>query len=112
NLAYNYIATRDYETAEKTLDRGIEVAPNAFGLRASKAKLALDARGDFSVAEKLLAMAPKNVDPEGMVTFGRMSILILQRKYPEALAVLNNIPNDMVHMDGTSPMPKSLLEGN
>jgi len=112
NLAHNYIANRDYETADKILDRGIEVAPNAFGLRALKAGIALDARGDFSVGEKLLAMAPKNADPEGMITFGKMSLLILQRKFSEALAVLNNIPNDPVHMDGTAPIPKALLQGN
>src|SRR5437868_1895877 len=78
NLAYNYIATRDYETAEKVLDRGIAVAPKGFGLQGSKAKLALTAKGDFSVAEKLLASVPAGVDPEGIITFARISLLMLQ----------------------------------
>ena len=33
NLAWNYMALRNFEAADKTLDRAIAVAPQAFGLR-------------------------------------------------------------------------------
>lgn len=112
NLAFNYIATKDYETADKVLDRGIAIAPKAFGLRGAKAKLAIDAKGDFSVAEKLLASVPPGMDPDGMVTFGRISVLMLQRKFDEALAILQTMPVEIIHTDGTTTVPKSLVEGN
>lgn len=112
NLAYNYIATKDYETAEKVLDRGIAIAPQAFGLQGSKAKLAIEARGDFSVAENLLAKVPPGVDPEGIITFGRINILVLQRRFQEALNIVHTLPDDMIHTDGTATIPKGLLEGN
>ena len=109
NLAYNYIATRKYDMAEKILDRGIELAPKSFVLRGSKAKIAIDRAGDLSVAENLLAQVPEGIDPDGLITFGRFNVLMLRRKFHEALDVLQRIPGDMIHTD-TAPMPKSLLE--
>ncbi|MDB6146446.1 MAG: hypothetical protein JWO45_110 [Spartobacteria bacterium] len=109
NLTHNYVATRNYEMAEKTLDRGLEVAPTSFSLRATKAKLALEWKGDFSVAEEMFAHVPSGLDPEGMVTFGRISIYILQRKFPEALSMIEKVPGELVHTGGTAPVPKSLM---
>src|SRR5881628_3912450 len=52
NLAYNYMATRNFEAADKTFDRGIEAAPESFGSRALKGELAIRWKGDISIAEK------------------------------------------------------------
>jgi TolB-like protein/Flp pilus assembly protein TadD len=112
NLAFNYMATKDYDRAEQTLDKGIEASPQAFGLRGIKAMLAIQSRGDFSVAENLLAQAPAGVDPERFITMARINLLMLQRKFPEALKILQSLPNDMVHTDGTAPVPRALLIGN
>jgi TolB-like protein/Flp pilus assembly protein TadD len=111
NLADNYIATRQYELADKTLDRAIEAAPQSFSARGMKAKLAIESKGDFSVAEKMLALVPPGVDPEGVITFHRIDVLILQRKFPEALAILQQWPEELIHGDSTAPTPKSALEG-
>jgi TolB-like protein/Flp pilus assembly protein TadD len=112
NLAYNYIATRDYEHAEKVLDRGIEVAPESFALRGSKAKIAIDGRGDIDVVAKMLATVPPGFDPEGLITFARINVFMLQRRFQDAINVVQTVPNELIHTDGTAPVPKSLLEGN
>ena len=112
NLAFNYIATRNYAMAEKTIDKGIEVAPRAFSLRGSKAMLAITSRGDFSVAENLLANAPKGPDTDSLITWGRLNVLILKRKYEEALALIKGQREDFIHTDGTTPVPKAMIEGN
>jgi len=112
NLAFNYIATKDYETAEKILDRGIANSPKAFGLRGVKAKFALDVKGDVSVVEEMLARVPPGTDPDGEITFARISLAMLQRKFQDALAILQPLPDEMIHTDGTAKIPKSLLEGN
>src|SRR5947199_3461208 len=85
NLAFSYMATRDFEAADKTFDRGIEAAPQSFACRALKGELAIRWKGDFSVAEKELALVPLGVDPDGLVTLGRVGVLTLQRKFSEAL---------------------------
>ncbi|MDP9253795.1 MAG: tetratricopeptide repeat protein, partial [Verrucomicrobiota bacterium] len=111
NLADNYLATRNYEAADKILDRGIEAAPQSFSPRGLKAKLAIEWKGDFSVAEKMLREVPPGVDPEGVITFSRINLLILQHKFPEALALLQRWPEEIIHGDSTAPTPKTSLEG-
>jgi TolB-like protein/Flp pilus assembly protein TadD len=107
NLADNYYATRNFDAADKIFDRAIEAAPKSLGPRAEKAKLAVDWKGDLSVMEKELAEMPTGVDPDGLVTFARMQLLLLQRKFSDALAVLKQLPQDASHFD----KPRDLFEG-
>src|SRR6266576_3897856 len=64
NLGYNYMATRNFDAADKIFDRGIEAAPESFGSGALKSELAIRWKGDLSVAEKELASVPAGVDPQ------------------------------------------------
>jgi TolB-like protein/Flp pilus assembly protein TadD len=111
NLAFSYIATRNYDAADKILDRGIEAAPQSFFERALKGWLAIIRKGDFSVAEKELASVPPGIDPEGVVTLLRVSVLTLQRKFPEALQLVHQIPKETLPGRTTAPSPKAFLEG-
>src|SRR5204862_1237223 len=52
NLGDSYMATRNFEAADKIFDRGIEAAPESFGSAALKAELAIRWKGDLSAAEK------------------------------------------------------------
>ena len=107
NLADNYYANRNFEAADKVFDRAIEAAPKSFGPRAEKAKLAIDWKGDLSVMEKALTNVPPGVDPDGLVTFARVQLLLLQRKFPDALALLKQSHQDGSHYD----KPRELFEG-
>src|SRR6266511_672041 len=107
NLADNYYANRNFETAEKIFDRAIEAAPQSLGPRAEKAKLALDWKGDLSVMEKELTQLPAGVDPDGLVTFSHVQLLLLQRKFPDAIALLKQSPQDVFHYD----KPREFFEG-
>jgi TolB-like protein/Tfp pilus assembly protein PilF len=106
NLAENYRDNRDFETADKIFDRAIEAAPNSLNARADKAMLAVDWKGDLAPLEKELAQVPPGVDPEGLVTFGRMQLFMLQRKFPEALAALQQSPQDVLY-----DQPREFFEG-
>ena len=107
NLADNYYATRNFEAADKVFDRAIEASPKSLGPRAEKAKLAVDWKGDLSVMEKELAEMSTGVDPDGLVTFARMQLLLLQRRFSDALAVVQQLPQDASHFD----RPRELFEG-
>ena len=107
NLADNYYANRNFEAADKVFDRAIEAAPKSFGPRAEKAKLAIDWKGDLSVMENALTNVPPGVDPDGLVTFARVQLLLLRRKFPDALALLKQSPQDGSHYD----KPRELFEG-
>jgi len=110
NLAYSYMATRNFGAADKTFDRGIEAAPQSFSSRALKSELAIRWKGEFSVAEKELALVPPGIDPDGLVTLSRVSVLTLQRKFPEALQVIQQFREETLPGHGSAPCPKAFLE--
>jgi tetratricopeptide (TPR) repeat protein len=58
--------------------------------------------------EKELAQLPPGVDPDGLVTFAHMQLLLLQRKFPDALSLLNQSPQDFFQYFG---QPKEFFEG-
>jgi TolB-like protein/Flp pilus assembly protein TadD len=110
NLADNYWATKNFEAADKLFDRAIEAAPNSLNALAEKAKLAVYWKGDLSVMEEVLDGVPPDVDPDGVVTYGRGWLFMLKRKFPEALMLLNQFPQEVIN-DGTAPIPKAGIEG-
>jgi len=111
NLAYSYMALRDFDAAEKTLDRATAVAPQSWAPVGLKVYLAILSKGDLTLAEKQLSSLPGDVDPNGMVTWARSWILILQRKFPEALAAVQKFPGEILMVEGSAPIPKAFLEG-
>src|SRR5437879_3535701 len=111
NLGYNYMATRNFEAADKIFDRGIEAAPESFGSRALKSELAIRWKGDISVVEKELASVPAGVDPQGLVTLGRVGVLTLQRKFKEALQVIQQFRGEILLVRASTSCPKASLEG-
>jgi TolB-like protein/Flp pilus assembly protein TadD len=110
NLASSYMAVRNFEAADKTLDRAIAVAPKSFPTLALKAYLAAEWRGDLSVAEKRFSSFPADIDPGGLVTSARYWVLLWQRKFPEALEVVQKFPGETL-ITFTGAVPKAFLEG-
>src|SRR6266513_1500356 len=49
NLADNYQMLRNFDAANRTVDRGLQITPQALGLCEIKVKLAIAEKGDFSV---------------------------------------------------------------
>jgi serine/threonine-protein kinase len=111
NLAYSYMALRNFEAADKTVDRAIAVAPQSFATVGLKAYLAAAWRGDLSLAETQFSAISPEVDPNGLVTWVRSGMLMWQRKFPEALAVVQKFPGETLVATTTAPVPKAFLEG-
>jgi len=107
NLADNYRAADDFERADKLFDRAIEVAPNSISARAGKAMLAVDLKGDLSEIDKQLAQIQPAAGSDAEGTIGRAYLLMLQRKFHDAVAILKQLPADVRSDD----KPKEYLEG-
>ena len=112
NLAYSYMALRNFEAADKTIDRAIAVAPQSFATVGLKAYLAVARRGDLSEAEKQFSAISPELDANGLVTWMRSGILMWQRKFPEALAVVQKFPGETLTTYNTAPEPKAFREGS
>ena len=107
NLTHNYAMLRDYDKANKTIDRALILNPTAFDALEVKAKLAIAEKGDFSVAEKAfetLKSVPTTNDQEVQTMTARANVFLLERKYNEGLQVAEGLPDDRLagHPGGLS----------
>ena len=111
NLALTYMVQRNFETADKIFDRTIVAEPNSLISRLNKAELAISWKGDVSSAENQLSLVPPEVDPDGAVTSSRVRVLTLQRKFSDALKVVQQFRGETLAYFDAAPCPKALLEG-
>ena len=96
NLTHNYSMLRDYEKANKTIDRALLLNPTGFEPLELKAKLAIAEKGDFSVAEKgfeALQSVPMSDDQRVNIAAARANVFFLERKYTEGLGVAEALPD-------------------
>jgi TolB-like protein/Flp pilus assembly protein TadD len=111
NLIFSYMAQRDYETADKILDRVIAASPQSLQARGLKGFIAALWKGDLSAAEKVFSSISPETDPDGVMTMARVWLLILERKLPEALEVVQQFRGEALFNTTTAPCPKAFLEG-
>src|SRR5256886_605164 len=88
NLALSYQTLRDFDAANKTIDRALRVNPDNLGLWEVKSKLAIAEKGDLSVAERAFQSVkslPMNDLEKLRIAGGRADVFLLERKYQEGL---------------------------
>jgi TolB-like protein/Tfp pilus assembly protein PilF len=96
NLTFNYQMQRDYQKANKTIDRALALNPTGLEPLEVKAKLAIAENGDFSVAEKAfdaVKSVPMSKEQKLKTTGSRIDVFLLERKYREALEMAESIPD-------------------
>ncbi|PYL02995.1 MAG: hypothetical protein DME32_05080, partial [Verrucomicrobia bacterium] len=99
NLALNYQMHRDFDAANKTLDRGLKVNPESLGLWETKSKLAFAEKGDLSVSEQAFQAVksiPMNNDAKLRIAGARTEVFILERKYEEGLREAEGLSDDLL----------------
>jgi TolB-like protein/Tfp pilus assembly protein PilF len=99
NLADNYQMLRNYDQANKTLDRALALDPTAYGPLEVKSKLAIAEKGDFGAAEKAfeaLKSVPMTNEQKLRIAGARVGILLLERKYKEGLQAAENLQDDQL----------------
>lgn len=87
DLAFNYQMTRDFPAALATVDRALKLDPQSLALLSLKAHWSLQ-QGESAAAEEALgrlAAAEANGERSEQVTAARIPLLVLQRKWMEAL---------------------------
>src|SRR5438034_1242608 len=106
NLALNYQMLRDFDAANKTIDRGLQINPTGVGLWEIKSKLAIAEKGDLSVAERAFQAVksiPMNDLEKLRIAGGRADVFLLERKYQEGLREAESFPDDLL-----APIPAAL----
>jgi TolB-like protein/cytochrome c-type biogenesis protein CcmH/NrfG len=107
NLAFNYQMLRDFDKANKTIDRALALNSNAIEPWGIKSKLAIFEKGDFSVAEKAFEAAksvPMTNEQKFKTAVARTDVFLLERKYREGLQEAESLLDDQL-----APLPGVLL---
>ena len=97
NLAFNFQMLRNFDAANKTVDRALQIDPQGISLWGIKAKLAISEKGDLSVGEELLEKAksfPMSNEERLKMIEGQAYLLLAQRKYQEVLQLGASVPDD------------------
>jgi tetratricopeptide (TPR) repeat protein len=85
NLAFSYMALRNFEAADKAIDRVIAAAPQSLQVPMFKGVIAVLGRGDFSVAEKQLPSLAPESDPDGLMTWAGLGFRQYNGNFPTPL---------------------------
>src|SRR5438477_757196 len=111
NLCSSYVALRNFETADKVIDRGITASPDSCQPRALKGFMKVLWKGDLSAAKEVFSSVPPERDPNGLMTWAQAWMLTLERKYPDALQTLERYRGETMFTTTTAPAPKAFVEG-
>ena len=87
--AFTLLRLRRDEQAMRAFDRAIELAPNNHMVRVIKGHTYLRWQGTPDSLAAVLRTVPPNWDPNGMTTWARYTVLRVQRRHADALAMLD-----------------------
>ena len=99
NLAFNYQMLRNFDAANKTIDRGLKVNPGGLGLWEIKSKLAVAEKGDLSVSEQAFQAVksmPMTNEEKLRIAGARADVFLLERKYEEGLREAESLSDGLL----------------
>jgi TolB-like protein/Flp pilus assembly protein TadD len=108
NLSFNYAMQRNFDAANKTVDRALQINPQAVGLWGLKVKLAIAERGDFSVYDQAFEKVkslPLSSEERLKMVGEQANLLLFERKYQQILQLAASSPDDSF-----AAVPGSLAE--
>jgi len=120
NLYFNYQMQRQFDAADRVLDRALAHNPTSMTFHGLKVQLAIAARGDLSVGNAELAEFEKakadgrftETSPEIIyATLGKANLLMLERKYQEVIDTLRAYPKTQLKEKPHGAIEATLLEG-
>ncbi|HYJ06560.1 MAG TPA: hypothetical protein VEX43_15600 [Chthoniobacterales bacterium] len=95
NLALNYEVQRNFDAANKTVDRALKLAPNSLSLLSIKAQLAIGEKGNIEIAVRIASNLPPE-HAKSLLGGQVVQILLLQRKFPEAVRAAEQINDELL----------------
>ena len=102
NLALNYQVQRNFDLANKTIERGLKLAPESLSLRSIKAQLETSEKGTFEYIEqgiKMLDAKPLAAEERAYFTLGCMQTRLMQRRYPEVFERAATLKDELLAAD-------------
>src|SRR5437016_8393822 len=111
DAAQTYFGIRDWPNAVKGMDRVLALAPDSLNVKIQRAYMEFFWKGSTAPIRAVLQSFAPNLDPDGIVTFSRWDVGLIDRD-PDAaeLALTSARLENFVAPTGV-PLPKSYLAG-
>jgi tetratricopeptide (TPR) repeat protein len=109
NLVLNYQMERNFDAANKTIDRAIKLLPDAFNLWSIKAQLETSEKGTFEVTERgiqIVNARPLDDETKTHFTVAIAQTRLFQRRYSECLQALESLRDELLAKDPEGVMGK------
>jgi TolB-like protein/Flp pilus assembly protein TadD len=110
DASQTYFGLRDWRTAAERMDRVLALFPDSFNVKIQRAYVEFFWKGSTVPIKAALQSLPPNLDPDGVVTFARWDVSLMDRDADAAEKALANSPLDTITSQTGVPLPKSYLQ--
>jgi TolB-like protein/Tfp pilus assembly protein PilF len=111
DASQTYFGLRDWPAALRGLDRVLELAPDSVNVKIQRGYTEFFWKGSTASIKAALESIPANVDPDGVVTFSRWDVSLMDRDPAAAERALAACPLEMITSQPGGPLPRSYLQG-
>ena len=93
------------------MDRVLALFPDSLNVKIQRGYIEFFWKGSTAPIKAALESLPGNVDPDGVVTFGRWDVALMDRNPAAAAKALAACRLDTITSQTGAPLPKSYLQG-
>ncbi len=111
DASQTYFGLRDWSNALRGLDRVLQLAPDSVNVKIQRGYTEFFAKGSTAPIKAALESIPANVDPDGVVTFSRWDVSLMDRDPDAAEKALASSRLETITSQPGAPLPKSYLQG-
>jgi len=111
DASQTYFGLRDWSNALRGLDRVLELAPDSVNVKIQRGYTEFFAKGKTASIKAALESIPVNIDPDGVVTFARWDVSLMDRDPAGAERALAVCRLETITSQPGAPLPKSYLQG-
>jgi len=111
DASQTYFGLRDWQNALRGMDRVLALAPDSVNVKIQRGYLEFFWKGSTAPIKAALESIPANVDPDGIVTFARWDVSLMDRDPAAAEKALAACRLETITSQTGVPLPKSYLQG-
>jgi TolB-like protein/Flp pilus assembly protein TadD len=105
-----YFGLRDWQKAAEGMDRVLALFPDSFNVKIQRAYIEFCWRGSTAPIKTALQSLPPNLDPDGVVTFARWDVSLMDRNADGAEKALAACQLETISSQTGVRLPKSYLQ--
>jgi serine/threonine-protein kinase len=110
DASQTYFGLRDWQNALRGLDRVLALAPDSVNVKIQRGYTEFFWKGSTAPIKTALESIPANLDPDGIVTFARWDVSLMDRDPAAAERALAACRLETITSQPGAPLPKSYLQ--